>query len=387
MTVGAAIPAPTTAPGTGAAARVVSTLPHWDTVDAASTTTTIVSGGLTNALVRVEPPSTRPDLAPVLVRSFGERTELLIDRAAEARALRRLAAAGFGAPVLAEFEGGRIEAYLPARPLTPEDIATRDVGAAIARAFARLHAAPRLLPPLAALHGSRLWATVDAWIALAERLAGGERLAVDPARLRTAANRVRHATRRLSSPLVYCHMDLLPGNIMVPESGWTAPPVDATGTTDDTTAAASSPLPPGAGSGLTFIDFEYGRPAPRGFDVGNHWCEYAGLDCEWGRYPEEGVRTAWARAYLTEAARLAGRAQPSDADVTALVTEGDAYSLASHLFWCAWACVQARVSAVDFDYASYAASRLAECESRMDAFLAPLEGEGGGGWGGVVCCR
>lgn len=378
-------PTPPTAPGTGAAARVVSTLPQWASVAPASAPTTIISGGITNALVRVDPPSTRPDLAPVLVRSFGERTELLIDRSAEARALTRLSAAGFGAPVLAEFEGGRIEAFLPARPLTPDEVATRNVGAAVARGVARLHAATRL-PLAATLRGPRLWSTFEAWIKLAERLAGGEALAVDGARLRAAAHRVRRATRRLASPLVYCHMDLLPDNILVPDSGWTAPPVDATGAADDTTAAAASPLPPGAGSGLTFIDFEYGRPSPRGFDVGNHWCEYAGLDCEWGRYPGEGVRTAWARAYLTEAARLAGRPPPSDADVAALVVEGDVYSLAAHVFWTAWACVQARVSAVDFDYEAYAASRLHECERRMDAVLAPVEGEGGG-WGGVTCCR
>jgi ethanolamine kinase len=36
--------------------------------------------------------------------------------------------------------------------------------------------------------------------------------------------------------------------------------------------------------------------------------------------------------------------------------------LASHLFWCSWALVQARTSSIDFDYAGYA-------QRRYDAFL------------------
>ena len=31
----------------------------------------------------------------------------------------------------------------------------------------------------------------------------------------------------------------------------------------------------GPDGGVTFIDFEYARFAPRGYDVANHWCEWA----------------------------------------------------------------------------------------------------------------
>ena len=34
---------------------------------------------------------------------------------------------------------------------------------------------------------------------------------------------------------------------------------------------------------LTVIDFEYGGYGRRGFDLGNHFNEYAGFECDYGR--------------------------------------------------------------------------------------------------------
>ena len=165
-----------------------------------------------------------------------------------------------------------------------------------------------------------------------------------------------------------------------------------------------SPL--GPGPGMQFIDFEYARPAPRGFDVGNHWCEWAGLACEWGRYPPPAARAAFAAAYLAEAAKWeeagpAGSAKagtvaaaspsPTPAAIAALVVEGDAYALASHLWWTAWALVQARVSPIDFDYGGYAASRFACFLEREAEVRAAVEGlvasraRRAGGWRRAFC--
>lgn len=35
---------------------------------------------------------------------------------------------------------------------------------------------------------------------------------------------------------------------------------------------------------LYFIDFEYGSYNYRGFDIGNHFNEYAGYDCDYSMY-------------------------------------------------------------------------------------------------------
>jgi ethanolamine kinase len=48
---------------------------------------------------------------------------------------------------------------------------------------------------------------------------------------------------------------------------------------------------------MTFIDFEYADWAPRGFDLGNHFCEYAGFDGDYSKYPTDS--SEFVREYLT----------------------------------------------------------------------------------------
>ena len=442
---------------------------------------TVISGGLTNALWALHPPQPAP---PVAARAFGDGSDLLVDRRAERAALAALNPAGFGAAVLAHFPGGRLEELLAMRTLTADDVAEPTTAARIAAGLARLHAAGRGLaaarsggghgglstaprpigPGSAAAAHAALFTTMRAWLAMALRIeavavsgGAGKDGKVPPALARAAAraatpspaplppggalhglsipalsaaiDRWEAATAPLASrcgPAVLCHMDLLPGNIMVEDgvgvgagegagakatrgggpalansSGRPGPAAgkDCAAAAADPAQAppspSSSPAPPllhGPGPGMQFIDFEYARPAPRGFDLGNHWCEWAGLDCDWARYPSAASKAAFAAAYLAEAVRWAadggggekGRAgaaapaaappPPSPAAVAALVVEGDAYAQAAHLWWTAWALVQARVSPIDFDYGAYAASRFACFEVREDGVRAAVEG-------------
>ena len=52
---------------------------------------------------------------------------------------------------------------------------------------------------------------------------------------------------------------------------------------------------------MQFIDFEYAWWGFRGFDIANHFCEYAGFECEYGRYPSKDGVAAFMRHYLSEA--------------------------------------------------------------------------------------
>ncbi len=58
-----------------------------------------ISGGITNLLWKLTP-KLESGLSPVVVRIFGEQTDLLIDREREKEVLLQLNQAGFGAPVL-----------------------------------------------------------------------------------------------------------------------------------------------------------------------------------------------------------------------------------------------------------------------------------------------
>lgn len=53
--------------------------------------------------------------------------------------------------------------------------------------------------------------------------------------------------------------------------------------------------------GVQFIDFEYGCYSYRGFDWGNHFNEYAGFECDYGRYPDAATASLFLRHYLSEA--------------------------------------------------------------------------------------
>ena len=52
--------------------------------------------------------------------------------------------------------------------------------------------------------------------------------------------------------------------------------------------------------GMQFIDFEYSHWCYRGFDLGNHFNEYAGFECEYSRYPDKDHIAFFMRHYLAE---------------------------------------------------------------------------------------
>ena len=53
-------------------------------------------------------------------------------------------------------------------------------------------------------------------------------------------------------------------------------------------------------STMQFIDFEYGCYNYRGYDFANHWCEYAGFEGDYSRYPDNKQQAKFVRAYLQQ---------------------------------------------------------------------------------------
>jgi thiamine kinase-like enzyme len=122
-----------------------------------------ITGGITNALFRVSlvgPPSSSS--SSVLVRIYGEKTEVLIDREKDTEAFGLLADAGFGPALLGTFSNGRVEGYVPSRALEPPEMARAapvDFTALIAREAARLHTLPMPGDPSRPV----LWPCLDKW--------------------------------------------------------------------------------------------------------------------------------------------------------------------------------------------------------------------------------
>jgi ethanolamine kinase len=358
-----------------------------------------------------------PFAEAVAVKVFGDKTELVVDRLAEAAAVEALGKAGFGPQVMATFGNGRAERFLHCHTLRPEQMVSPPYRERIAAALARFHAVEPPNPPHDRARPS-LWPSIRKWLDEARSLdwsaeavpdekkrAAAARLDIDA--LERDVARVKGACDLTRSPVVFAHNDLLSGNILV---------LQRVGRGDWDGAAAEEGEEGGGGGGgggeggagsnpinsskedetgpLTFIDFEYGAYNPRGFDLANHFNEYAGFECDYGRYPHgDAAKQPFLGAYLSAAA-AEGRAgakegttaqdpDPSSSSSFArLCAEVDAFSLASHAYWGVWSIIQARYSPIDFDYLSYHALRWAELRKRLDAFCGRAEQVFGGGGGG-----
>jgi ethanolamine kinase len=319
----------------------------------------------------------------VAVKVFGDKTELVVDRAAEAAAVVALGDAGFGPQVMATFSNGRAERFLHCHTLRPEQMTGPPYRERVAAALARFHAV-RPGPP----HDPRapaLWPSIERWLAEARGLDWSAEAVPCAAKRAAAARidydalardvaRVRAACERAASPVVFAHNDLLSGNILVLQRCG-----EGEGDRGERDAEEDPSGP------LTFIDFEYGAYNPRGFDLANHFNEYAGFECDYSRYPHgDAAKADFLRAYLEAAAeagldeggggsgRGRGGAPPEEqeARLARLCAEVDAYSLASHAYWGAWSIIQARYSPIDFDYMAYHGLRWAELRKRLGAFCA-----------------
>ena len=159
---------------------------------------------------------------------------------------------------------------------------------------------------------------------------------------------------------------------------------------------------------VTLIDHEYACFNFRGFELGNHFCEYIGFDIDMTKYPPKEKQMPFLRAYLEsyllEQARKAkkerderkrkkqldrkrrekteekeeiegeGEEEPvvvvTEEMVERLYVEANKYSLASHLHWGIWGLAQARISTIEFDYFTYARKRLVSYVQAKEAMLA-----------------
>ena len=232
--------------------------------------------------------------------------------------------------MLGTFTNGRLESWIESRTLSPDDLKDRETSAKIAKRLAELHACP--------VNGDRrpaLWRKLDSWIesALEITFTGpSENAALQSLNLPRVASEIQWLKSRLSdvpSPVVFCHNDALAGNILERPDGR-----------------------------IELVDMEYGSYNFRGFDIGNHFCEFSGFDytkitdC----YPNKAAQYNFIESYI----RL-GRSPSefvTDDELDSLYREANEYALASHLFWGVWAVLQAKYSKVDFDYLLYARQRI-----------------------------
>ncbi|CAL8081244.1 unnamed protein product [Calicophoron daubneyi] len=144
------------------------------------------------------------------------------------------------------------------------------------------------------------------------------------------------------SPVVLCHGDLLSGNIIVSPDK----------------------------SSVTFIDLEFCGFNHAAFDIGNHFCEYAGIgNVDYSKYPSPSFQREWIKFYLKCLRKYRSMAvngqsdhgddeDPDDQEVNRWIREVGYFALAAHLHWGIWAAIRAKDGLSGFDYLAYAIKRL-----------------------------
>ncbi|KAL0721727.1 hypothetical protein Bca4012_036326 [Brassica carinata] len=296
---------------------------NWRELDDSLFSVERVSGGITNLLLKVSVKEEDADKElSITVRLYGPNTEYVINRERELQAIKYLSAAGFGAKLLGGFGNGMVQSFINARTLAPSDMRQPKIAAEIAKELGKFHKVniPGPKEP-------QLWVDILKFFEKASTLSFEEpdrqKLfeTISFEELYKEIIELREFTGLLNAPVVFAHNDLLSGNLMLNDEE----------------------------ERLYLIDFEYGSYNYRGFDIGNHFNEYAGYDCDYSCYPTKEEQYHFIKHYL----------QPDKPDevsigeVESVFIETDAYKLASHLYWAVWAIIQARMSPIDFDYLGY----------------------------------
>ena len=264
-----------------------------------------LSGGLTNENYLVEADGRR-----YVMRIPGQSTELLsIDRANEVFNTRAAAETGVGPRVLEHVPGIDVLVleFIPGRTMSAATLQTKDMTARMAASFRRLHSAPRFLKDF------DMFRLIEYYLGIVDE----HRVTIPRGyrdRLPDVA-RIERAVAIGALPSVPCHNDLLCENFI-----------------DD-------------GAMLRIVDYELSGNNDPCFDLGNTAQEAElGMD----------LRAALCEAYF-------GR--PDERQLARM----NLFALMSDVGWTLWGAIQAKISAVDFDFRAYYRGRWERALAGLDS--------------------
>lgn len=321
--------------------------------------------GMTNQLFCIKTSQEDCVHKAVVVRIYGEGTGDLIDRENELWVQSEIGSLGLSAKVLARFDNGLILEHLPGGSLDPFLVRDPKTSEAIAQALARLHKnlGSRRCSDSGGKPKSAFWNTVNKWIAKIEtknpnmlheivleeekkdddgdEVESSESAVVTPETLRSLMEEIKSFVDAKNLPVAFCHNDLNSENIIQ--------------NNDD----------------IFVIDFEYADFNFRAFDLGNHFCEWAGVatnlnfaEC----YPDKQSQERFLRSYLLETQE----GKYLEKDLEDIMEEARIGTLLSHFFWAIWGFTQDSISTLAYDYIDYATVRMKHFLKMWSSFPSSL---------------
>lgn len=298
--------------------------------------------GITNHLLKCYLKD-NPDNA-VLIRVYGEKTELFIDRDLEVRNMQMMCDAGLCAPLYCAFANGLCYGFSPGEVLDTKMVRDPVISRLIARRLAKMHSI-RTASVNGIVPQPSLFPVLHKYLQLIpesfpDPIKDEKLKSCIPSKdvLEMEIQTLKEHLVLLNSPVVFSHNDLLLKNVIYNEEK----------------------------EEVTFIDYEYADYNYQALDIGNHFCEFAGVDkYEPNLYPDKEFQLKWLKEYL-EAWYLenGNNSDVTEEAVEILYIQVNKFSLAAHLFWGTWALIQAAHSTLDFDFLGYAKERIDEYFSR-----------------------
>ncbi len=308
--------------------------------------TKMFNDGISNALIGVYQEGDKDDM--VLVRIYGAGTEMFIDRSAELRNMSLFHAHKCGPRVYATFKNGIAYSFLPGKMVDTASVRDPKIYPLVASMMSKMHKMDPSTEPREPVVFQRMRKFLElapdgpaGFDSEAKRKQAEECKVLDKAALSKEIDLMEKELAGCNSPIVFSHNDLLLGNIVIDKSG----------------------------DGVKFIDYEYGGFNYQGYDIGNHFSEFVGVGDKLdfvGLFPDEAFQKGWIRKYL-ECYRETGCVLDADVDETyALVSK---FVLCAHLLWGIWSLMQAKLSAIDFDFIDYHSQKINEYFRLKKLFL------------------
>ncbi|KAF2771644.1 kinase-like protein [Teratosphaeria nubilosa] len=333
--------------------------------------------GITNTLtkaVKKKPGLTESEVdnEAVLIRAYGKGTDVLIDRERELRAHNLLATLNLAPPLLARFDNGLMYRFIQGDVCSPEDLRRPEVYKAVAKRLGQWHGSlpisaitntPDLVDTPVDDHcapkdgkqtrpSPNLWTVMQQWIDALPKETEHQRKRHDALQIECAwlSQKLGNTPGLIEGKdYIFGHCDLLSGNVIVEKPSGSGSKFD------------------GQERPVSFIDYEYATPVPAAFDIANHFAEWAGFDCDHSAVPTKNQRIDFLKAYvgsfrchsINDFDNVILEIDPHN-DVAQLNQQVDLFRGVPGLYWGIWALIQAMISQIDFDYASYAEVRLGE---------------------------
>ncbi|XP_067387612.1 ethanolamine kinase 2 isoform X2 [Emydura macquarii macquarii] len=308
--------------------------PQWEP---ARVQTKLFTDGITNKLMACYMDEGMADA--VLVRVYGRKTELFVDRENELKNFQVLRAHGCAPNLYCTFQNGLCYEFMRGTALGPEHVREPQIFRLIAWEMAKMHT----IHTNGSLPKASLWHKLHKYLTIVKTelttKASNPRLRQEVPSLEVLEQELawmKESLSQLDSPIVLCHNDLLCKNIIYNETE----------------------------EHVRFIDYEYAGYNYQAFDIGNHFNEFAGVsEVDYSLYPSRDIQLQWLRHYLQSYKQLSqkdrggGGGVVSDKELETLYVQANQFALASHFLWACWALIQDKYSTIDFNFFRYARLR------------------------------